>query len=512
MEAANRGPIDRIGRYEVAGVLASGGMAEILLGRVKGPSGFDRPVVLKRILPHLARQSAFVDMFLDEARIIARIHHPNVVDVHELGKIDGELFMVMEYLEGESVSSLERRLIRQNQPLEPRLAAFIVAEACAGVHAAHELRDDHGVLLEVVHRDVSPQNVFLTYAGGVKLLDFGIAKTSDRIARTEVGQLKGKLDFMAPEQCKSERLDRRTDVFALGIVLYELLTQRRLFKRPSAAGTVQAILNEPIVPPSRLAPDCPESLTRICLRALERDPDKRFPTAHAMGRELSLAMAKLPGEHLPEEQLAALMSALFEDRRLLKGEMLRRIREGSNPKELPSAEADETAELEASVVGTAMDSTKAQLAPRRRRARWPLALVLASGGAVAAALFWGREPASRDERAQAASPAATGAEAVPAPASPPATVHVVLETDPSGAEVVVDGRSMGLTPSTLTLDRTTARRALVLRREGFQDDAEELTPDVDQKLRFVLRPVAKPSARSKGPPTRRPNDDQPAKW
>jgi eukaryotic-like serine/threonine-protein kinase len=231
-----------LGRYEVVGHLASGGMAEVLLGRVRGPHGFERAVVLKRILPHLARMSSFVDMFLDEARIIARIHHPNVVQVHELGTEGGELFMAMEYLAGESVSSLVRRLATRNAKLDHALAAFIVAEACAGLHAAHELKTDDGALLHIVHRDVSPQNIFITFDGAVKVIDFGIAKSADRVARTEAGQLKGKLDFMSPEQCKSEPLDRRTDVFALGIVLYELLTQRRLFKRPSPAGTIKAIV------------------------------------------------------------------------------------------------------------------------------------------------------------------------------------------------------------------------------------------------------------------------------
>src|SRR4051794_11133466 len=190
-----------LGRYEVVGFLASGGMAEVFLGRVRGPSGFERPVVLKRMLPHLIRQESFVNMFLDEARIVARVRHPNVVQVHELTREGGELFMVMEYLEGESLAGLSRRLMARGETLDPEIAAYVVAEACSGLHSAHELRGDDGKSVGVVHRDVSPQNLFVTFAGSVKILDFGIAKAQDRVTRTETGELKGKLDYMSPEQC-----------------------------------------------------------------------------------------------------------------------------------------------------------------------------------------------------------------------------------------------------------------------------------------------------------------------
>src|SRR5262249_34107635 len=204
-----------IGRYEVVGELATGGMAEIFLGRLVGPSGFERPVVIKRILRQLSHKESFVAMFLDEARIVAGIRHPNVVQVQELGQDTGELYLVMEYLEGESVASLVRRLVAQGERVDYALAAHVVAEACAGLHAAHEAQN-------LVHRDVSPQNVFITYDGHVKVIDFGIAKTEGRMAQTEAGQVKGKFGYMSPEQCKADPLDRRSDVFALGIVLYEL--------------------------------------------------------------------------------------------------------------------------------------------------------------------------------------------------------------------------------------------------------------------------------------------------
>lgn len=241
----------RVGRYEVVGLLATGGMAEILLGRLAGPSGFSRPVVIKRILPHLARDRRFRDMLIDEARVVARIAHPNVVAVSELGSEDGELFLVMEYLEGESLGSLMRRLFTRGETLDPALACHVIAETAAGLHAAHELTDAAGRPLELVHRDVTPQNVFVTYGGEIKLLDFGIAKAADRSTRTETGMVKGKFAYMSPEQCLGKPLDRRSDLFSLAILLYELTTGRRLFKCASELLTFRAICELPIVPPSQ---------------------------------------------------------------------------------------------------------------------------------------------------------------------------------------------------------------------------------------------------------------------
>src|SRR5688572_7190193 len=253
----------RIGRYDIVGPLASGGMAEILLARIVGPSGFQRPVVIKRILPHLSRQKDFVDMFLDEARIVSVIRHPNVVQVTELGHENEELFLVMEYLEGESTAGLMRRLSSRAEKLEPALAAYIVAEACAGAHAAHEQLDSTGANLGIVHRDLSPHNVFVTYGGAIKILDFGIATAADKIAKTEAGQFKGKLEYASPEQCRGAQLDRRSDIFSLGTILWELTTGFRLFKRGGAMEMLRAICEEPIPRPDTIDPEYPEELAAI---------------------------------------------------------------------------------------------------------------------------------------------------------------------------------------------------------------------------------------------------------
>src|SRR5258706_5437181 len=290
MGAAESEVTETVGRYAVVGRLAMGGMAEILLGRLLGPSGFERPVVIKRILPHLAEQTAFVEMFLDEARLAARIQHRNVVQVHELGREGRNLFIAMEYLEGENAAGLVRRSLVARSDLDCRHCAFIVAEAAAGLHAAHELRDPQGRPLGLVHRDVSPQNIFVSYAGGVKVLDFGIATAADRTTHTEVGQLKGKFEYMSPEQCRGGPIDRRRNVFALGIVLYELLTRRRLFKRSSKLAVLEAVCREPLVPPSKVVAGIPPVLEHVVMRALARNPDERFATAAEMRKELLAAM------------------------------------------------------------------------------------------------------------------------------------------------------------------------------------------------------------------------------
>jgi eukaryotic-like serine/threonine-protein kinase len=351
-EQTLQGTVPRqIGRYEIVGPLASGGMAEIFLARLMGPSGFMRPVVIKRILPHLARKKDFVDMFLDEARIVAGIRHPNVVQVTELGHESGELFLAMEYLEGESTSGLMRRMLVRGERLDLTLAAYIVAEACAGVHAAHELTDENGKKLNIVHRDVTPHNVFIGYKGAIKVLDFGIATASNRIAQTEAGQFKGKLEYASPEQCKGAVLDRRSDVFALGAILWELTTGKRLFKRASPLEMQRAICEQPIPPPSAVAGDVPypDDLAAITMKALARKRRERYQTALELRHDLLVAMRKLSARVAPEEDLSVVMHRLFEDRIEEKAEMLRRVKAGASVPKLPIGEADELVEIPVAV-------------------------------------------------------------------------------------------------------------------------------------------------------------------
>jgi len=332
---------ERLGRYDIIGELATGGMAQILLAKPSEPGGFKRLVVLKRILPHLADDKAFIQMFHDEARIVGTLDHPNVVQVHELEEGSDGMFMVMEFLDGESMFGLMRRLTRLKTQISHDLAIHLVAEACSGLHAAHEMRDDQDRPLDLVHRDISPHNLFVTYSGKLKVIDFGIAKTENRITRTETGQLKGKFEYMSPEQCAAQPVDRRADVYALGIVLYELVTGRRLFKRANELLTIRAVTEQPIIPPSELNPDCSPELEAVTMRALAREPEDRFESCAKMRRAL---LRVLREEHrspkLPEDQLLELMQELFPDRIDEKKKVFERIQEGSAPTKLPRPEVD----------------------------------------------------------------------------------------------------------------------------------------------------------------------------
>lgn len=511
----------RIGRHEVLGFLASGGMSELFLGRE--PSG--RVVVIKRILPHLSRQSAFVSMFIDEARIGSLIRHDNVVEVYELGQVGSDLFMVMELLEGENASSLVRRLVGRGERLGYGLAAHLIAEACAGLAAAHELCDERGQPLELVHRDVSPQNVFVTYDGAVKVLDFGIAAGAHRLTQTATGQLKGKFAYMSPEQCRGEALDRRSDLFSLGVVLYELTAQRRLFARANELLVLRAVCEDPIPRPSRDRPDYPPFLEDICLRALSRDRDRRYPSAAAMRDDLIAATQLLLGATSPREALAAEMQRLFAERIAAKAQMLGHARAGTDPGVLPSLDADEGVVVPeaspvtpadgsrpspAAVPATASPDDPVGPAPSRRRRVGPLVAVVALAAAAAAfAMTWrGADdaPASRplDRPADATSPpgpvappgappaaAAAVATAVipPAPPARPATAAIAirLETTPPGAEVTVDDVVVGETPFELELARGGAPARVELRRRGYQTVRRTVLADRDQALTFELR-------------------------
>ena len=500
----------RLGRYEVVGFLAAGGMAEVLLGRLRGPDSFERPVVLKRILPHLARENTFVQMFLDEARVIARIRHPNVVQVYELVRDDGELFMVMEYLEGETASSLIRRLATKGEQLDPILAAHIVASACAGLHAAHQLKDEEGHALGIVHRDVSPQNVFVSFDGVVRVLDFGIAKSAQQVSRTETGQVKGKFGYMSPEQALAKGLDLRSDVFALSVVLYELLAGRRLFQRATPLATLKAITTAPIVPPSRLNVACPVALERICLRGLNRRPEDRFETADAMRRDLLTAIRKLGADGSPGDQLATLMDRIFADRKQEKEEMIRRVRAGSMVTELPAPEADASVDIPVADEGTSGQTSITHDTPPRppvRRSRWAAALLglLVGGSAIGLASRVGTRNAPSTEVKTPLIPLPsvrlpTGLSSSEPPAS--ATVRIQVETVPSGADVSVDGEPRGATPLELHVQRAEEPHTIDVRKSGFSPLRDAFTPNLDQKLRFTLSPlvIAAPQPRARTQP------------
>jgi eukaryotic-like serine/threonine-protein kinase len=275
-----------VGRYTLYGEIAAGGMATVHYGRLSGPVGFSRTVAIKRLHPQFAKDPEFVSMFLDEARLAARIRHPNVVQTLDVVALEGELFLVMDYVQGESFARLLRASTKKKEPPPIAVVSGILCGVLHGLHAAHEATNEQGEPLDIVHRDVSPQNVLLGADGIPRLLDFGVAKAVGGIHTTREGQIKGKLAYMAPEQLRSGTVDRRSDVFAAGIVLWEALTLRRLFRGESEGAVITSVLEQVIEPPSALVPGVPAGLDAVVMRALDRDRAGRFESA----RQMALAL------------------------------------------------------------------------------------------------------------------------------------------------------------------------------------------------------------------------------
>ena len=276
------------GKYFLVRKLAEGGMAEIFLAKQLGVEGFERNVVIKRMLQHLSSVTDFVNMFLDEARLAARLAHPNIVQINDLGHADGCYYISMEYLAGEDFSTLLRSSARRQQYVPLNISLKVMAEAATGLHFAHEFTDAKGAPMNVVHRDVSPSNIFITYTGQVKVLDFGIARAETRVTNTTAGVVKGKYQYMSPEQAGSGNVDRRADIYSLGVSLYEAVTNIRPFARDNDLAILKAVLANEYVRPREARPDLPEEIERIILKALSPDPDQRYQTAAELAQDLEV--------------------------------------------------------------------------------------------------------------------------------------------------------------------------------------------------------------------------------
>jgi serine/threonine-protein kinase len=283
-------PGQTIGRYEFLIPIAEGGMASVWAARMKGTRGFQKTLAVKMMLSALSDNPQFEQMFLDEARIASRIHHPNVVEIFDLGEESDVLFIAMEYIDGEPLSTIFRTA-QKKQGVPINVALRIISDACAGLHAAHELTDESGAPLGLVHRDVSPQNILVSYDGAVKIVDFGVALAEGRSSdKTSAGTVKGKAPYMSPEQALGKHLDRRTDIFALGIVLYHLTTGRHPFRADNDILTLHNIIENEPPRPSSLVPTYPKPLESVVLKALEKSADKRFQTMEEFEVALERAM------------------------------------------------------------------------------------------------------------------------------------------------------------------------------------------------------------------------------
>jgi eukaryotic-like serine/threonine-protein kinase len=381
-------PLD-IGRYRIYDKIASGGMASVHVGRLRGEAGFSRTVAVKRLHAHLAEDPQFVAILIDEARLSARIHHPNVVPTLDVIASNGELLLIMEYVRGESLSLLLRKEVERDRRVTPAIATAVAIGALHGLHAAHEATNDHGEPLGIVHRDVSPQNILVGVDGVARIIDFGIAKAAGRLQTTREGSLKGKTAYMAPEQLTATRVTRAADIYAMGVVLWETLTCTRLFEEDDHLSVIERVQAGAKDPPSRYAPEVSREVDAIVMRALARDPTDRFATALEMADELARAappaFATLVGAwcaEVADSSLLArgrLVAQIESDSADSPAPVAARLSLGSD-EERVSASANRVLASEPSSVS--LETPKPGTPARAKR---PLVPLLASTGAVVAA-------------------------------------------------------------------------------------------------------------------------------
>lgn len=516
-EPKNRAAGERFGRFVLLEPIGRGGMAEVFRAVAHGVEGFQRVFVIKRILKEKSESKDFIDMFVAEARVSALLNHPNIVQIYDFGQIGGSYFITMEYLRGKDLLSVLRQLRATHKQLDPAVAAYIAQQVAIGLHYAHSLNGAGGKPLNIVHRDVSPSNVMLLRAGGVKLLDFGIAKVGES-QRMDVdgvsgnGFIRGKLSYLSPEQIRGDAIDARSDVFSLGVCLWEMLTGRRLFFEKSEYNTMKNVLERPVIPPSMQRSDLPTALDYIVVRALERDLSRRYPSALEMADALEGFLAEThfaPGA-LPRllDDLFGVDAGIFETQ--VEGDLLR------SWGDLPVVPADEAVPHPlATVPPLAVEGSRAR-GTRRASPRGPVLWAL-TGAALAAAvaLVVARPAAPPAPGAPVRTPASAPADAVPAPAvaapvprAPAApvaavsdTIELRIESQPRRAEVLgPKGQLLGLSPLVVALPRGEEPVDITLRKEGFVEAVHRIVPDRDVSAVLSLRRQAKRGAGEQTPP------------
>jgi serine/threonine protein kinase len=462
----------QFGKYTLFERIGRGGMADVYKGRVSGPQGFERTFVVKRILPHLSDDPTFIKMFVEEAKLSARLAHPNIVQIFELGAVEGEYFISMEYIRGRDLSETMRAIWKTMGPPRPELVAYIGREACRALSYAHSLADERGRPLGMIHRDVSPSNIMMSYEGAVKLLDFGIAKAlGEAPETTKSGTMKGKYAYMAPEQTEGDDVDHRIDIFSCGIVLHEVLTGRRLFKGQNDVLTIERVRRCEVPPPSAQNPMVPPELDAIILKALARDRDKRWATAADMADALDdvVHAARFQPGHL-----AQLLHDLFPveggapSPRLSINASSHITSSSIRARSATIPPVTRTGTGTGSRGGAPMTPDTRDLQPDdlslKPKSKWKgftaAALVLVAGGFF----VWKGVVKKKLEED-------SGARLTPA-SDPSKRFHVYVKSEPEGADIFADGEAMpiGATPVTLPVDlngRNSVR--LVLRKDGYED-------------------------------------------
>ncbi len=442
----------RFGKYTLLRRMATGGMAEIYLALQRSVAGFEKLIVIKRILPAMTSDRGFIDMLLHEARVAATLSHPNIVQTIDVGQVEGAYFIALEHVHGEDLRSIVRQMKKKGVtefPLEHAIA--VILGMCAGLGYAHDRRDLDGTPLNIVHRDVSPQNVLVGFAGDVKIVDFGVAKSGTQTAeQTKSGQLKGKVPYMSPEQARGEEVDHRSDIFALGVMLFELTTGRRLFKGSTEFETLKMIIERDYPRPSWVSTGYPAGLEAIVMKALEKDTSKRYQSAREMQGDLE---AFVRDEKLPVSSiaLAEFMKMLFEEKLAAQKEALMQGRQLADiiASEIVHGERTENGSVESGRYSTTVTAGGAialgSQPPPRAASKWPLVAIPIGLAALGLGLFFGLR--GRPQQATSATNQSPTTNAEPAKK---AKAKLTVESDPPGAHIWLNGEMRAeVTPATI---------------------------------------------------------------
>mgnify|MGYP001576279867 CR=1 FL=1 len=324
------------GKYLLLERLNVGGMAEVFVAKAFGVEGFERILAIKKILPTMAEDEEFITMFIDEARISVQLNHANIVHIHELGKHDDAYYIAMEYVSGRDLRAILERFRRRKEIMPTAMAVFIATRICEGLDYAHRKKDARGAELHIIHRDISPQNILLSYEGEVKLIDFGIAKAANRSQKTQAGILKGKFGYMSPEQVRGMPIDRRSDIFAVGVLLYEMLTGEKLFVGESDFSTLEKVRNAEIPSLRRFNPDIPQRLEAVVRKALARNQEERYQWGNDLQEDLMRFLLAGDAIYSPKH-LAQYMKSAFAEELLRENEKMERFSAVERPDQVETS-------------------------------------------------------------------------------------------------------------------------------------------------------------------------------
>jgi eukaryotic-like serine/threonine-protein kinase len=540
------------GKYYLLDRIGAGGMAEVFLAVALGPEGFQRTMVIKRMLPHLSQDRAFVRMFVDEAKLCGLLSHPNLVQIFEFGSIEDSFFIAMEHVQGETLSTVRAKLAEAQRVAPVAASLDIARQVCLGLQHAHSLQSATGQPLGIIHRDISPSNLMLSFHGGVKILDFGIARVAEELreTRTQAGTMKGKVSYMSPEQIRMEPVDCRADIFAIGVVLHEMLTGRRLFKATNEFTGARMVLESVIEVPSTVNAEVSPEVDRVVMRALERNRDARYLTAGEMAEDLEKLLFDMRASpHAPRKLLLSLFPQGPSRRSelnlpLTPSPLLIASGEFSPtpspamqtqpPPSMPTRDLISNAAPERLLM-----SGPTTLEGRRTRRRPVVAIVLLGAVAGIAVLALPHRTATPPEVTVA--PVAAAAQPPQEPTPPPAppakaTIDVSLDSSPQDAQVIREdsGEVVGRTPFTITLPQGRDVISFRFEKPGHAPISYRVIPDLDKSVRAELtvepatdrhlpkhppashgsaaahgRPTANHGARAGGPEPAAPSADQP---